>query len=148
MIPAEISARVVMHDSLVVALPDTHELAGAGRLSIARLARRGLRLAPTAGGSELPDRLRRLAQDTGFVPDTVQVAPDTQTALALVSAEVGCHLTLASVAENATDPHVVFVPLDASAPDVHLRAAWRRDDKNPALSAVLAQLLALDVTNM
>ena len=43
---------------------------------------------------------------------TGQIAPDTQTALALVSAEVGCHLTFASVARNATDPHIVFVPLE------------------------------------
>ena len=76
----------------------------------------------------------------------MQVAPDTQTALALVSAEVGCHLTLASVAENVTDPHVVFIPLNESTPslDVHLRAAWRRDDQNPALRAVLDELLTLN----
>ena len=69
-----------------------------------------------------------------------------QTALALVSAEVGCHLTLASVAENVTDPHVVFIPLNESTPslDVHLRAAWRRADQNPALRAVLDELLTLN----
>jgi hypothetical protein len=76
------------------------------------------------------------------------VAPDTQTALALVSAEVGCHLTLASVAANATDPHVVFVALDpADKQDrlsVDLRAAWRTDDRTPALAAVLDHLFRLD----
>ena len=74
----------------------------------------------------LPDRLRRLAHASGFVANVVQIAPDTETALALVSAEVGCHLTFASVARNATDPHIVFVPLEgAAAPDldVDLRAA-------------------------
>ena len=60
----------------------------------------------------LPDRLRRLARASGFVADIVQIAPDTQTALALVGAQVGCHLTLASVARNVDDPHVVFIPLD------------------------------------
>ena len=35
--------------------------------------------------------------------------------LAFVSAEVGCHLTLASVSENVSDPHIVFVPLDEPA---------------------------------
>jgi DNA-binding transcriptional LysR family regulator len=145
-VPAEISAQVVMPDSLVLAVPDTHALAGARRLSIGQLASEGFISLPPHEGSVLPDRLRRLAHANGFVADVVQVAPDTQTALALVSAEVGCHLSLASVAENVTDPHVVFIPLNESTPslDVHLRAAWRRADQNPALRAVLDELLTLN----
>jgi len=145
-VPAEIAAQVVMPDSLVLAVPDTHALAGARRLSIGQLASEGFVSLPPHEGSVLPDRLRRLAHANGFVADVVQVAPDTQTALALVSAEVGCHLTLASVAENVTDPHVVFIPLNESTPslDVHLRAAWRRADQNPALRAVLDELLTLN----
>ena len=146
-VPAEVSAQVVMPDSLVLALPDTHPLAGARRLSITRLAGDSFVSLPPHEGAVLPDRLRRLARANGFVADVVQVAPDTQTALALVSAEVGCHLTLASVARNATDPHVVFVPLDEPALDpaldVHLRAAWRRADKNPAVRAVLDEMQRL-----
>ncbi|MET0520346.1 MAG: LysR substrate-binding domain-containing protein [Jiangellaceae bacterium] len=145
-VPAEISAQVVMPDSLVLAVPDTHPLAGARRLSIGQLVSEGFVSLPPHEGSVLPDRLRRLAHANGFVAEVVQVAPDTQTALALVSAEVGCHLTLASVAENVTDPHVVFIPLNESTPslDVHLRAAWRRADQNPALRAVLDELLTLN----
>ena len=145
-VPAEISAQVVMPDSLVLAVPDTHPLAGARRLSIGQLVSEGFVSLPPHEGSVLPDRLRRRAHANGFVAEVVQVAPDTQTALALVSAEVGCHLTLASVAENVTDPHVVFIPLNESTPslDVHLRAAWRRADQNPALRAVLDELLTLN----
>ena len=145
-VPAEISAQVVMPDSLVLAVPDTHPLAGARRLSIGQLVSEGFVSLPPHEGSVLPDRLRRLAHANGFVAEVVQVAPDTQTALALVSAEVGCHLTLSSVAENVTDPHVVFIPLNESTPslDVHLRAAWRRADQNPALRAVLDELLTLN----
>lgn len=143
-IPAEVSSRVVMRDSLVMAMPDTHPLAGARRLPMGRLAGEAFISLTPFEGAVLPDRLRRLALANGFVADIVQVAPDTQTALALVSAEVGCHLTLASVAVNATDPHVVFVPLEDSTADVDLRAAWRRDDKSPALKAVLDEVISLD----
>jgi DNA-binding transcriptional LysR family regulator len=143
-IPAEVSSRVVMRDSLVMAMPDTHPLAGARRLPMARLAAEAFISLTPFEGAVLPDRLRRLSQANGFVADIVQVAPDTQTALALVSAEVGCHLTLASVAVNATDPHVVFVPLEDSTADVDLRAAWRRDDTSPALKAVLDEVISLD----
>ncbi|MDR6417499.1 LysR substrate-binding domain-containing protein [Pseudarthrobacter sulfonivorans] len=143
-IPSEISSRVVMQDSLVMAMPDTHPLAGARRLGMGRLASDSFISLTPFEGAVLPDRLRRLAHNAGFVADIVQVAPDTQTALALVSAEVGCHLTLRSVAEHATDPHVVFVPLEDSTADVDLRAAWRRADSSAVLKAVLDEVIGLD----
>jgi DNA-binding transcriptional LysR family regulator len=147
-IPADVTATIVMRDSLVVAVPDTHALAGARRLSISQLSSDSFISLPLHVGSVLPDRLQRLAQAGGFVADVAQIAPDTQTALALVAAQVGSHLTLGSVARNVSDPHVAFIPLDEPVPnagDVHLRAAWRRDDTNPALRAVIHELMALDV---
>jgi DNA-binding transcriptional LysR family regulator len=147
-IPADVTATIVMRDSLVVAVPDTHALAGARRLSISQLSSDSFISLPLHVGSVLPDRLQRLAQAGGFVADVAQIAPDTQTALALVAAQVGSHLTLGSVARNVSDPHVAFIPLDEPVPnagDVHLRAAWRRDDTNPALCAVIHELMALDV---
>ncbi|MFW0790476.1 LysR substrate-binding domain-containing protein [Gordonia sp. CPCC 205333] len=142
-VPAEVTTEVVMNDSLVVALPDTHRLAALPHISIAQLAEDGFVSLPLHEGAIMPDRLRRISQANGFVANIIQVAPDTQTALALVSAEVGCHLTLASVARNVREPHVSFVPLADEAPDVDLRAAWRRDDSNPALRAVLDAMFAL-----
>lgn len=142
-VPGDLEAEVVLEDSLVVALPDSHELARASSLSIADLAGQPFVSLSPLEGSVLPDRLRRLAGDSGFFPDLVQIAPDTQTALALVSAEVGCHLTLASVAANDTDPHLRFIRVTDEAPDVHLRMAWRRADADPALRAVRHQLATL-----
>ncbi|WP_228002334.1 LysR substrate-binding domain-containing protein [Nocardia australiensis] len=147
-IPAEVSAQVVMADALVVALPDTHRLAGGRRLTAAQLSGEPFVMLPPHEGAVLPDRLRKMAQANGFVADVVQVAPDTQTALALVGAEVGCHLTLASVALNVSDPHVVFIPLDVAGNDVDLRVAWRRDDTNPALRSVLDLVFSLEQPNV
>lgn len=147
-IPSEVSVQVVMKDALVVALPDTHLLAGVRRLSPAHLAGVPFVALPPHEGAVLPDRLRKIAQANGFVADVVQIAPDTQTALALVGAEVGGHLTLASVARNVSDPHVVFIPLDVSGDDVDLRVAWRRDDTDPALQAVLNLVLSLEQPNL
>lgn len=142
-VPAEIATEVVMADALIVALADTHPLAGESAISIAQLSDEGFISLPLHEGAIMPDRLLRLAQVNGFVPNIIQIAPDTQTALALVSAEVGAHLTLASVARNVREPHVAFIPLADDAPDVDLRAAWRRNDTNPALRAVLEALFAL-----
>ena len=143
-LPPEVSAQIVMPDTLVLALPDTHRRAGSRHASLAEFAEDGFVSLPSHEGAVLPDRLRRMAQVHNFVPNVVQVAPDTQTALALVAAEVGAHLTLESVARNATDPHIVFVTLDDATPDVSLRAAWRTADPSPALRAVLDILLGLD----
>ncbi|MFO6453424.1 MULTISPECIES: LysR substrate-binding domain-containing protein [unclassified Aeromicrobium] len=142
-IAPDIQAEVVMPDTLVVAVPDTHALAGMRSVSISDLAREPFVSLPPHEGAVLPDRLRRLARENGFVADVVQLAPDTQTALALVSAEVGCHLTLRSVAQNSADPHVAFVPLEDETLDVDLRVAWRRDDRGAALRAVLDEVLQL-----
>ncbi|WP_370619062.1 LysR substrate-binding domain-containing protein [Mumia qirimensis] len=146
-VPSAVHAKVVARDRLVVAVPDTHPFATARSLSIGDLAGEPFVSLPPHEGAVLPDRLRRLAHRHGFVPDVVQLAPDTQTALALVGAEVGCHLTLRSVARDATDPHVAFVEvdekLDDDASDVHLRAAWRRADSDAALRTVLDALLEL-----
>jgi len=147
-VPADVSAQVVMPDSLVVALPDTHPLAGAAEVHAAQLATESYVSLPPYEGAVLPDRLRRMARAGGFVASVVQIAPDTHTALALVSAEVGCHLTLQSVARNSTDPHVVFVPLALSVHDVDLQVAWRRDDDGPALRAVVDAVIGLDIESL
>ena len=137
-IPAGITARIAMHDSLVVAMPDSHRLAQAPAVSFAELADDEFVSLPPYEGAVLPDRLRRLAHASGFAADVVQVAPDTQSALALVSAGVGCHLTLSSVAGHASQEHVAFVPVSDETTDVDLRLAWRQQDGNPALHSVLS----------
>jgi DNA-binding transcriptional LysR family regulator len=138
LIPAGIASRIAEHDSLVLAMPDTHPLAQAPHVSFADLAGEEFVSLPTSDGAVLPDRLRRLAHAAGFAAKVAQVAPDTQSALALVRAEVGCHLTLASVAKNASQPQVNFVPINDETMDVNLRLAWRQHDDSPALASVLA----------
>jgi DNA-binding transcriptional LysR family regulator len=138
LIPAGINARIASSDSLVMALPDTHRMAQAPSIAIRELRDESFISLPPYEGAVLPDRLRRLAHDAGFSANVVQVAPDTLSALALVSAEVGCHLTLASVAEHANQRHVEFIPLQDQTLDVNLQLAWRSDDANPALAAVLS----------
>ena len=147
-VPDGLDTRVVMADALVLAVPATHSLADSDEADFALLLGEPFVSLPAHEGSVLDDRLRRLAQAQGFVPHLAQVAPDTQTALALVSAEVGCLLTMASVAANQSDPHVRFIPVATGEagelPDVHLRAAWRRNEHGPAVVAVLDVLLGLD----
>ena len=110
-VPDGLDTRVVMADALVLAVPATHSLAEADEAHFAQLLGERFVSLPAHEGSVLDDRLRRLAQAQGYAPHVAQVAPDTQTALALVSAEVGCLLTMASVAATQSDPHVRFIPV-------------------------------------
>ncbi|GAA3316226.1 LysR substrate-binding domain-containing protein [Arthrobacter ramosus] len=137
-VPAGVQARTIVEEHLVMAVPASHRLALQEDVHIADLAGEPFVALLPHEGSVLGDRLRRLSLGAGFDPDIVQRAPDSWTAMALVGAEVGCSLTVSSVAENVTDPHVHFLRvLDKTLP-VYLRMAWRRTSDNPALPPVLS----------
>ena len=137
-VPAGVESRIVVEEHLVMAVPASHPFASRHEVHLAELAGEPFVALPPHEGSVLADRLRRLSLGAGFDPDIVQRAPDSWTAMALVGAEVGCSLTVSSVAANVTDPNVHFLRvLDETLP-IYLRMAWRRDADNPALAPVLA----------
>lgn len=137
LLPGGVSTRVIADEHLVVAVPASHRLAGQDEVHVADLAGEPWISLPPYEGSVLTDRLRRLSVEAGFDADIVQVVPDSWTAMALVGAEVGCSLTLSSMAENVVDPHVRFLRvLDPTLP-IQLRMAWMPNEENKALGAVL-----------
>lgn len=91
---------------------------------------------PADRGSMLRELLLRMSDEAGFSPRIVQSAPDSLSLVALVSAEVGCTLTVSSVAEHVVNDDVVFVPLDGCRP-IDVRLVWRSDDTSAALAEVL-----------
>lgn len=136
-IPYGIATRVVANEYLVVAVPANHPLAGAGEVSMRELRGEPFVSLPRNSGSILDERLHLLALAAGFIPDIVQVAPDSWTLVSLVAADIGCSLTLSSVAENVMIPGVSFLRLaDRTAP-IRLRMAWREHNRSPALKRVL-----------
>lgn len=134
---AGIETRLLAAEDLVVAVPASHHLADAGEAHMADFKGDVFVSLPPHAGAVLNDRLRRLTHAAGFELDIVQIVPDSLTAVSLVAAEVGCTLTLSSVAATVTDPHVRFVRLLDTTLPVELRMAWRRDHTSPALKAVL-----------
>lgn len=144
-LPPGLEGEVLIPDSLVVAMPRSHRLAGCQVVSFKDLVAEPFVSLPHSTGSVTTDRLWRLgyAHGQGGV-NNVQFAPDSPSCLALVGAEVGCHLALRSVARSTTNANVVFVPLAQRecdmVPDVHLRAAWRTDHDNPPVDAALTHV--------
>ncbi|UUU19125.1 LysR substrate-binding domain-containing protein [Streptomyces sp. DSM 40750] len=143
--PPGLDSEVLIADSLVVAVPRTHRLAGSQVVGFQDVASEPFVSLPYATGSVTTDRLWRLgyAHGAGGV-NNVQFAPDTFSCLALVGAEVGCHLALRSVARTTTNPNVVFLPLAQRecelVPDVHLRVAWRSGATTLPVEAALGHL--------
>ncbi|QGU05825.1 LysR substrate-binding domain-containing protein [Corynebacterium comes] len=137
-VPGAVESRIILEEHLVLAVPGSHRLAGEEEVSFRQLAGEAFVSLPAHEGSVLGDRMRRLSLKAGFDPDIVQRAPDSWTAMALVGAEVGCSLTVSSVAENFTDPHVSFLRVADETLPVNLRMAWQPDSDNPVLERVLA----------
>ena len=138
-LPPGVGTRLITNETLVVAFPAAHPLASSDGVRMAQLQQETFVSLPPHSGAVLTDRLERTARDAGFVPEVAQIAPDTATAMAMVAAEIGPSLTLSTVAEQVTDPHVRFVSLLDTTLPVQLRMAWREDaEQEPALRAVLA----------
>lgn len=136
-IPAALDSRVVANERLVVALYETHPLSGRSSLRASDLADQSFVTLPEHPGSILHDHLRRLSGAAGYAAEIVQVAPDSQTLMALVAAEIGVALTVSSVPENFSHPGVIFLPLEDTVDVIQLRLVWRKDNASPALREVL-----------
>jgi DNA-binding transcriptional LysR family regulator len=136
-LPAEIESRVIAREQLVVAMPLNHRQARVGCVPLPQLAKESWISLPSGPGAALPQRLSMLATQADFVPRITHVTPDSATSLVLVAAGYGVALTQSSVRDNIHAPGVVFRPLCEDPPPLEVRLAWRRDDTNPALGAVV-----------
>lgn len=136
-IPPGILTRPVFRDRLVVAVPVEHPLSESSSVTMHHLRNEHWVTLPSRVNSVLLERLHTLARSAGFDPIIVQEAPDTATAVSLVTAEVGLSLTLQSVANTMTSEHVRYVPLADDAESVDLLLAWHAAEANPAVKRVL-----------
>ncbi|MCK0090746.1 LysR family transcriptional regulator [Rhodococcus sp. HNM0563] len=134
--PPGIASRVIAREDLVIGLPREHRLAEEPAVHLADLATEPWVMLPSEPGSMLRDLLLKLAHEDGFTPRIVQSAPDSLGLVALVSAGVGCTLTVSSVARHVVNSEVVFVPLAEQGP-IDVRLVWREDDTSSALAEVL-----------
>lgn len=136
-LPAGIESAVIGLEQLLVALPESHPLAGREQLSMAELAEDPWIVLPAGAGAALQNRLNSLAMAAGFVPRVVQTAPDSWTLVVLVGAGLGCSLTLDSVRDNIASDGVSFVPLAGGGKPLEVRMIWRCADASSALRAVV-----------
>ena len=138
----ELSSRVVEVEELLCALPSTHPLADQGGVRVEQLLEADFVSLPDDQGSMLQATMYSLCVSAGFRPRIAQVAPDSNTVLALVAAGAGVTITLSSVRPVQT-VGIAYRRLEG----VHRRhmlsaLAWRTDNPSPALARVLQVSLA------
>ena len=135
--PHNLRSYVIETETLEVALPADHPLAGRERISFADLEGQPFVGLDSDSGSILRTRLRELTYAAGYEANIVQTAPNTDTILALVGAGVGLTLTLASVADRSVDAHVKFLPVSDPYTPVRLRLLWNPANANPVVPKIL-----------
>jgi DNA-binding transcriptional LysR family regulator len=134
---AELESRVVEVETILCALPEGHPRANQPTLTLAELHDEDFISLPSDTGSILQATMFALCITAGFRPRVVQVAPDSATALALVAAGAGITITLSSVRPSQTVGIVYRELSDVHPSHMFATLTWRRDDRSPALAAVL-----------
>lgn len=136
-LPNEVNSRVLAEEELLVAFPDYHRLASSSEVTASDVSAEPWIVLPGGSGATLSNRLHLLGMRGRFVPRIMQTALDSSTQLLLVDAGVGIGLTFSSVRQNVPAHAVVFRPLVPDLGSVEVRLAWRANDTNPALAAVV-----------
>jgi DNA-binding transcriptional LysR family regulator len=135
--PAGVASRGVERDRCVVAVPAGHPLAAKGRIGFADMRDEPFVAFPESYGSVVRSVFVDRCHAAGFAPRFVQSIPDTWTGVALVSAGVGMHFTMARAIAHLPLDGVAICELADDLPLIEVFLIWRRGDDDPALARVL-----------
>ncbi|SAK49898.1 LysR substrate-binding domain-containing protein [Caballeronia ptereochthonis] len=133
----ELRSILVYPQPLVVALPDSHPLAGCRCTSLGALSGDPFVLLNTQ--SPMIRGILAACIREGFQPRVLHESADPETILSLVGAGVGISILPESLSTTPRE-NVAFVAMDEPAMNADLYATIRRDDSLPALERFLALL--------
>jgi DNA-binding transcriptional LysR family regulator len=127
----------LLHEPVVVALPEGHPLEARERLRLPALAREPFVLFPRHQRPGWYDFVQGLCRDAGFRPVVAQEAPDLASAMALVAAGIGLTIIPESV-QDLRRSGVAYRPIVPPAPRTTLVALRRPEDQLPVVDRFLA----------
>jgi DNA-binding transcriptional LysR family regulator len=133
----DIETRTLKTESLVLALPADHRLAGEPALAVGDLAHDDFVLYADRQ-SAVNDAVLRSCRAAGFVPRRAHQAPGTAVLLALVAAGLGVAIVPESVRRLSLEG-VVLRELDG-AETIDLAIAWSRERRSAQVEALLGVL--------
>lgn len=134
--PTGVAVHVIRRETVMAAVPITHPLADADQVSMADLADEPFISYAPAHGSQVREVMMRLADEAGFLPHVVQEAPDPYSLLALVGAQVGVAIVVAS-SDHIRIDGVRYVELAEGGDAFTLALGWRRNNPSMALARTL-----------
>jgi DNA-binding transcriptional LysR family regulator len=132
----DLKSVIIQNEPLVAVLPFDHKLAQEREISIDRLSGDPFILYPRTSRPNFADQILQICVQAGFVPNVVQEAVETQTAMSLVAAGIGVTLAPQSVA-RLNWPDVTCMPIAPPAPHSNLSALYRSDDESLVSKAFL-----------
>jgi DNA-binding transcriptional LysR family regulator len=137
-----LTLRTLEVEPLALAIPVDHRLAVEPVVALADLRTEPF-VAYSARDSAVNEAVLRSCREAGFVPRREHEAPSTAVLLALVAAGLGVAVVPASVRALPLEGVVFRDLLDAGS--VELSLAYRTDDDNPVVDAVIEVLEAADL---
>lgn len=137
-----LTLRTLEVEPLALAIPVDHRLAVEPVVALADLRTEPF-VAYSARDSAVNEAVLRSCREAGFVPRREHEAPSTAVLLALVAAGLGVAIVPASVRALPLEGVVFRDLLDAGS--VELSLAYRTDDDNPVVDAVIEILEAADL---
>lgn len=137
-LPAALSSRLVQSEPLVVALPETHPLAGGTRIALEKLSNERFLGFERHQGPLMFDAIVATCMRHGFSPKLFH-ARQMHTIVSLVSGGIGVALVPACV-QALHREGVVYRSMTGEKTKVETIAIWRRSDDSPLLKALLGYL--------
>ncbi|MBW4651290.1 MAG: LysR family transcriptional regulator [Kastovskya adunca ATA6-11-RM4] len=126
------SSEIVFQEPLMVALPETHQLANQADVSLRSLVGEPFILFPRLLAPGLYDHIISLCQQAKFSPNITQEAIQMQTIVSLVAAEMGVAIVPASL-QNLQRTGVVYKAVQEPTPQVAITMIWRGNDTAPTV---------------
>lgn len=130
----DLVSKLLVNESLILALPSEHPRAGDGHVRMAHLAMEPFVFITRACAPTYYDALMTICREAGFTPRVAQDANEWQTVLALVAAGLGVAFVPASL-RNWQRPGVAYLDLRPRTGDVPLNLVWRSEQPQPLVDA-------------
>lgn len=137
-ISQDLQIRVLSEEPMLVALPTGHPAAAANEISLIDLRNEPFILFPPATGATLFDTIIAACRDAGFEPILGQSAPQIDSIVNLVAAELGVSLVPASMSHLHVSG-VVYREIAGVAPIARLALAVRRGETSKVVRNFFTQ---------
>ncbi|MGV0393618.1 LysR family transcriptional regulator [Corynebacterium riegelii] len=138
LVKPELNELLVEFEEIVLALPPTHPLASEPVIDLEKLKHESWIMLEDLKGSGLRGTALKLLESAGIKPKITQTAPDSYTLLAMVSAGLGCTITLSTVVRSV-HADVAIAEIRGGRRYLEATLVWR-SDPSPVVEAVATSL--------